>query len=72
MSESSSLAHPRETSRTDDRPSVTELRAALADAILDRAWRVVEIIQGQIDAAERAELPDNVRRLVPKGVVDPR
>ena len=37
-----------------------DLRAALADAIRDRAWRVVEIIQGQIDARERASMPDNV------------
>jgi hypothetical protein len=34
--------------------TLDELRAALTDAIRDRAWRVVEIIQGQIDAAERA------------------
>ena len=31
-----------------------ELQTALADAIRDRAWRVVEIIQGQIDARERS------------------
>lgn len=39
---------------------MTELRAALADAIRDRAWRAVEVIQGQIEALEQNDLPDNV------------
>jgi hypothetical protein len=37
--------------------TLDELRAALSDAIRDRAWRVVEIVQAQIDAHTR---PDNV------------
>lgn len=41
-------------------PTLAELRAALSDAIRDRAWRVVEIVQAKIDDAER---PDNVRVL---------
>lgn len=45
--------------------TVDTLRSALGDAIRDRAWRVVEIIQGQIDEAERATLPANVRVLRP-------
>jgi hypothetical protein len=34
-----------------------------SDAIRDRAWRVVEIIQGQINALDRTPLPDNVRAI---------
>lgn len=55
--DSSRLALTRDTSGLPAHASVTtvdELRTALADAIRDRAWRVVEIIQGQIDALEQA------------------
>jgi hypothetical protein len=51
-------------------PTIDDLRAAQAEAIRDRAWRVVEIIQEQIDARARAATPDNVidlaRRRDPK------
>jgi hypothetical protein len=43
---------------------VDELRAALADAIRARAWPSVEILQRQIDDAERAAVP-----LLPSNVV---
>jgi hypothetical protein len=35
-------------------PCRHELRRALADAIRDRAWRCVEIIQAHIEEQERA------------------
>jgi hypothetical protein len=37
-----------------------DLRGALADAIRDRQWRSVEIIQQQIDDRERRAVPANV------------
>ena len=52
--DSSPLAQPRAS-------SLDELRAAMTDAIRDRAWRVVEIIQGKIDDMER---PANVVPMV--------
>ena len=40
--------------------SLAELRASLGDAIREREWKSVEIIQGQIDEAERASLAAKV------------
>jgi hypothetical protein len=50
--ESSPLALTRDTSGSVGHGKVTaldDLKAALTDAIRARAWRAVEIIQGQID-----------------------
>jgi hypothetical protein len=35
---------------------VEELRASLAAAIRDHAWKAVEVIQAQIDVRERANV----------------
>jgi hypothetical protein len=47
---------PPSVATREDASSIDELRAALADAIRDRAWRCVEIIQRQLDERERERL----------------